>query len=164
MRLLLLPLLFCFLVPSSSSSSSSSSLSLSHTSLHSNHVEIDSRKDLARTAEGLSDFNVKDYGAVGDGLTLDTIAIEKTLAAADRNGGGRVILPRGGVYLAGALHMRSNVEFYVEEGATLLASPRYGTGRDAALIPGMPQARAGKDRGRGCRLQGHGRRLQGRVL
>jgi len=65
-------------------------------------------------------FNVKDYGAVGDGLTLTTKAIQQTIDEAYKAGGGKVIFPQG-TYLSGALFIQSNVEFHVGEGVVIKA-------------------------------------------
>src|SRR3569833_2475790 len=51
-----------------------------------------------------STYNVRDFGAVGDGTTKDTITIQKTLAACAVNGGGDVIVPAGN-YLIGSVQM-----------------------------------------------------------
>mgnify|MGYP001558778303 CR=1 FL=1 len=62
---------------------------------------------------GMSDwFNVKDYGAVGDGVTDDTVAIQATIAAATAAGGGVVYFPRGVYIVGGALQdtSRSNAQ------------------------------------------------------
>ena len=62
-------------------------------------------------------INVKDYGAVGDGITKDTAAIQNAL---DR--GGTVCFPEG-VYLCGSLYLRSNTILEMESGAVILGSP-----------------------------------------
>ncbi len=66
-------------------------------------------------------FNVKDYGAAGDGKTLDSPAINKTINAAALAGGGTVIFPAG-TYLSGSIHLKSNVSLYLQSGATILAA------------------------------------------
>lgn len=71
----------------------------------------------ARTA-----YNVRDYGAKGDGLTKDTAAIQSALDACATNGGGRVILPEG-CYLTGSLIMGANTTLALEHAANLMGSP-----------------------------------------
>ena len=61
--------------------------------------------------------NVREFGAVGDGATKDTAAIQKAL-----DKGGTVIVPPG-TYLAGTLYLHDDTELHLEPGATLLASP-----------------------------------------
>ena len=51
-------------------------------------------------------FQVEDYGGVGDGETLDTVAIQHCIDAANEAGGGVVIF-KTGVYLSGALFVKS---------------------------------------------------------
>ena len=65
-------------------------------------------------------FNITDYGAKGDGITLDTKAIQSAINDAAENG-GRVVIP-GGKYLSGTIFMRSNVTIDLTEGAVLLGS------------------------------------------
>jgi polygalacturonase len=67
-------------------------------------------------------LNVKDYGAIGDGKTKDTLAIQQTIERCAVLGGGEVVLPAGD-YLSGALTLRSGVTLRVAEGATLNGSP-----------------------------------------
>ena len=66
-------------------------------------------------------FNVKQYGAAGDGQTLDTQAIQSAIDACQAQGGGTVVVPAG-AYVIGALALHSNVTLYVDAGATLLGS------------------------------------------
>lgn len=69
----------------------------------------------------LSVFNPRHYGAVGDGRTLDTNAVNAAINACTQAGGGMVYLSPGD-YLCGAIVLRSNVTLYIEAGATLLGS------------------------------------------
>lgn len=64
------------------------------------------------------DFVVEDFGAVADSGEDATLAIADAIAAAHAAGGGRVVCARG-VYQTAAIHLKSNVELHVAEGATL---------------------------------------------
>ncbi len=67
-------------------------------------------------------FNVKEYGAVGDGNSNDTTAVQEAIEACVDSGGGTVIFPAGR-YSCGSIHLRSNVTLRLENGATIAASP-----------------------------------------
>jgi polygalacturonase len=67
-------------------------------------------------------FDIRSYGAVGDGKTLDTEAINKAIAACAAAGGGTVIVPEGN-YLTGTISLLSNITFYLEKNATILGTP-----------------------------------------
>lgn len=66
-------------------------------------------------------YNIKSYGAVADGVTLNTAAIQAAIDACATAGGGRVVIPAG-TYKSGTIWLRSHVELHLEMGATLLAS------------------------------------------
>src|SRR6185437_2883561 len=68
-------------------------------------------------------FNVRNYGAVGDGKNLDSPAIDKAIQAAAEAGGGTVYLPPG-TYLSGTIHLASNIHLLIDMGATILAAPQ----------------------------------------
>jgi polygalacturonase len=68
------------------------------------------------------DFKITDYGAVADGKADNTEAIRKAVAACNAAGGGRVVVTPG-VFLTGAIHLKSNVNLHVAEGATLKFIP-----------------------------------------
>lgn len=63
--------------------------------------------------------NVKDYGAVGDGQTDDTAALQAAID--DCPAGGTVDVPAG-TYVTAPLHMKSHITLYLEKGATLLGT------------------------------------------
>jgi polygalacturonase len=88
------------------------------------------------------DLNVLDFGARGDGKTLNTKAIQSALDACAGAGGGRVLIPPGR-YLTGTLLMRSGVELHLQHSATLLGSTRP---EDYPRQP-QPAYRSHKDQG-----------------
>ena len=67
------------------------------------------------------EFNLANFGAMGDGTKDCTAAFAKTIAVCHQSGGGRVIVPAGN-YLTGAIHLLSNVNLHLEKGATILFS------------------------------------------
>lgn len=69
----------------------------------------------------MKEYDIRSCGAVGDGSTLNTKAIQDTIDACSKQGGGRVIVSDG-VYVTGTLHMRSCVELCIEGNAVLKAS------------------------------------------
>lgn len=69
-----------------------------------------------------ADYNVRDYGAKGDGKTLDHQAINAAIDSCVAHGGGRVVVPAG-TYLCGSIRMKSHVELYLSAGAKILAAP-----------------------------------------
>ncbi len=64
------------------------------------------------------DFAVTDYGAVADNERDCTDAFQRAIAAAHQAGGGRVIVPAGS-FMTGPIHLRSNVNLYVSDGAII---------------------------------------------
>ena len=67
-------------------------------------------------------FNVIDFGAKGDGKTLDSPAINAAIEAAVADGGGQVLLPAG-TYLSGSIRLKSNIELNLSPGCVILAAP-----------------------------------------
>jgi len=72
-------------------------------------------------------FDVRSFGATGDGKTLDTPAINRAIEAAASVGGGTVLFPAG-IYLCFSIRLKSDVSLYLSQGCTIegAASPRRG--------------------------------------
>ena len=69
----------------------------------------------------ISNYNVRDFNATGDGNTYDTKSIQKAIDSCHEDGGGVVYFPPG-EYLVGTLLLKSNVILYLETNATILGS------------------------------------------
>ena len=67
------------------------------------------------------EFDITDYGAVGDGKTISTAAFQRAINDCNQAGGGKVVVPAG-IYLTGAIHLKSNVNLYVSKNSTILFS------------------------------------------
>jgi polygalacturonase len=70
------------------------------------------------SAQSPAPFNVRNYGATGDGVTLDTRAINSAIGACGKSGGGTVYFPAG-TYLSGTVRLQDNVTLWLDSGATL---------------------------------------------
>lgn len=77
---------------------------------------------LSAIADNLNDYNVRSFGAVGDGENLDSPAINTAIESAFANGGGKIIVPAG-IYLCGSIHLKSNIELHLLPGAIIKAAP-----------------------------------------
>ena len=66
-------------------------------------------------------YNVRDFGAKGDGNTLDSPAINAAILAAAEGGGGQVLLPPG-TYLCGSIRLKSNIDLHLSAGSIILAA------------------------------------------
>ena len=79
-------------------------------------------------------FNVRDFGAKGDGIAKDTAAVQKAIDAAHAAGGGEVLLPAG-IYLSGSIFLKSRVDFHLAQGAVLKGSPDPADYNAADVVP-----------------------------
>ena len=83
------------------------------------------RRTLALAADQLAPFDVRSFGATGDGRTVDTPAVNQAIAAAAAAGGGSVRFGPG-VYLCYSIRLKSRVTLHLEPGAIVLAAPAGG--------------------------------------
>ena len=67
-------------------------------------------------------YNIKNFGAKGNGAVMDTKSINSAIEAAAAAGGGTVYFPAGN-YLSGSIRLKSNITLYLDAGATLIAAP-----------------------------------------
>jgi polygalacturonase/lysophospholipase L1-like esterase len=72
--------------------------------------------------------SITEFGAVGDGVVLNTEAFRRAIEAVTSRGGGTVVIPRG-IWLTGPIILRSNLRMHADEGALILFSP------DKSLYP-----------------------------
>jgi polygalacturonase len=75
----------------------------------------------AHAGMGAGVFNIKDYGAVGDGVSIETKAVQKTIDACSEAGGGTVWIPAGR-FVIGTVEVKSHVTLSLDFGAELLGS------------------------------------------
>ena len=80
------------------------------------------------------EINVKNFGATGDGKTLDTKAINDAIDAAAKQGGGTVYFPAG-TFLSFSIRLKSNISLYLEQGCVLMAADTTAIGKYDAGEP-----------------------------
>ena len=66
-------------------------------------------------------FNIRDFGATGDGATLDSASVQKTIDACNAMSGGTVLVPAGS-FVVGTIQLKSNIRLHLETNARLLGS------------------------------------------
>jgi len=89
----------------------------------------------AQTKPSSVTFNVRDFGAQGDGKALDSPSINRAIEAAAKTGGGTVFFPAG-TYRSFSIRLKSNVSLYFDQGSILLAAdPKDGDGKYDAPEP-----------------------------
>jgi len=84
-------------------------------------------------------FDVRAYGATGDGKTVDSAAINKAIEAAAAAGGGTVVFPAG-VYLSFSIRLKSKVNLYLDQGSTIIAADSPQPGETTGYMGGTYDA------------------------
>jgi polygalacturonase len=88
-------------------------------------------------------FNVREYGAKGDGIHLDTPAIHRAIDDCHKAGGGQVLFPPGW-YLSGTIHLRDNLTLFLSPGSRLVGSTNLAEYASPDVPDFMPEATWGK--------------------
>ena len=83
---------------------------------------------------GARSYNVREFGAKGDGVTLDTAAVQAAIDACTRDQGGTVLIPAGD-FVIGTLELKSNVTLHLATKGRLLGSPNKEDYRAGRGIP-----------------------------
>ena len=78
---------------------------------------------MALAVSAQNQYDILTFGAKGDGVTDDAVAIQKAIDRCSAEGGGVVLVPRNHVFLSGPVELKSNVELHLEATATLKANP-----------------------------------------
>lgn len=94
-------------------------------------LPFSSSAQVAKTADAV--YDVHDFGAVGDGIHIDSPAINAAIEQAAHSGGKATVVLRGGTFLCYSLHLKSNVTLRIEGDAVLkAAAPTETEGYDEA--------------------------------
>ncbi|HZI31585.1 MAG TPA: glycosyl hydrolase family 28 protein, partial [Candidatus Binatia bacterium] len=85
-------------------------------------------------SRGARTYNIRDFGAKGDGATLDTVALQSAIDACSQDKGGTVLVPAG-VFVIGTVELKSNVRLHIAAQGKLLGS---GHGKDYYAADAIP--------------------------
>jgi polygalacturonase len=83
---------------------------------------------IATSSQANDWYNIKDYGAKGDGKTVDTKAINDAIDSAAANGGGTVFFPAGN-FLSYSIRLKSHIALYLDQGCTIVAADSAAGGK-----------------------------------
>jgi hypothetical protein len=94
---------------------------LSTTAIAAAAAQVASAAPASSTTPGARTYNVREYGAKGDGTTLDTAAVQSAIDACSEDKGGTVLIPAGD-YVVGTIELKSNVTLHIAAAGRLLGS------------------------------------------
>jgi polygalacturonase len=103
-------------------------------------LAVGAGQDVAHASTSLpatGNLDVRQFGATGDGKSLDTAAINKAIEAAAAAGGGTVLFPAGN-YLSYSIRLKSHVTLHLEQGATIVAADLPAQGAGGGYDPAEP--------------------------
>jgi polygalacturonase len=103
-------------------------------------LTVGADRGVAHAATSLSatgNYDIRTFGATGDGKTLDTAAINKAIEAAAAGGGGTALFPAGN-YLSYSIRLKSHVTLHLEQGATIIAADLPAEGAGGGYDPAEP--------------------------
>src|SRR5271157_899412 len=89
---------------------------------------------MERDEETSSIKNIRAFGAQGDGITVDSPAVEATIKACTELGGGIVYIPAG-TYVCGTIHLKDNITLFISPGATILFSSNEDDFDEGEILP-----------------------------
>lgn len=107
-----------------------------------------------KTPPGTTLYNIRDFGATGDGLTIDSDAVNRAIDAASANGGGTVYFPAG-YYLCYSIHLKTNITLYLDQGSWIVAA------ETPAAVTALQPRGGGRGAGAGASGRGSGGRGAG---
>lgn len=89
-------------------------------------VDVSAVENIRPARPGIPDrtFLLTDFGAVGDGKTLNTDALKKAIAAVEQAGGGKLVVPKG-IFRTLPITLCSNLDLHLAEGAMLQAADSF---------------------------------------
>lgn len=98
-----------------------------------------------------NNVNITDFGGVGDGLTLNTEAFAKAIAALDKMGGGHLNVPAG-IWVTGPIVFKNNIDLHLEKNAIIMAT----SDRSLHLKDGKPMTLISASKRKNISITGEG--------
>lgn len=93
----------------------------------------------------MTTFDIREFGATGDGVTNDAKSIQSAIDACAESGGGTVLVPSGLVFVSGSIVLRSHVELFLERGAVLQASSEWSHYTERFIVSALSSGEVHQD-------------------